>query len=121
MATIDIRFTPNGPGLCNCARCHQRLSTNAFAKNAHISRCPGKPGLIDFAKFPKYFTRDSIERGIFEPEQDRWATPDQIRALLSDAEFYSDRWGPDQCPPGLIPSARAVVKHCKAALAGGRS
>ena len=116
MSTIDLRFRPNGPGIVNCVKCSARLSSNAFAKSSH--RCPGKPGMLNWSKFPPYFTGDSIDRGIFTPEQDQFASPEQIRALLADAEFYSDRWGPDECPPGLVPSARAVVKHCRRALEG---
>lgn len=37
----------------------------------------------------------------------------QIKCLLSDAEFYSDRWGPDECPPGLKASAKATVAAIK--------
>lgn len=35
---------------------------------------------------------------------------EQIECLRSDAKFYSDRWGPDECPPGLKASAKATVK-----------
>lgn len=73
---------------------------------------------VDWRKFPPYFTGDSIERGIFKPETDTHASAEQISALLSDAEYYTDKHGPDMCPAGLIPSARAVVKHCRRALTG---
>lgn len=73
--------------------------------------------LIDIRKFPPYFMNDSIERQVFCPETETHATVDQVRELLADAEFYIDPHGPDTCPPGLISSARATVKHCRAALA----
>jgi hypothetical protein len=34
----------------------------------------------------------------------------QIEWLRSDAAYYSNRWGPDECPPGLKASAAATVK-----------
>lgn len=34
----------------------------------------------------------------------------QIECLRSDAKFYSDRWGPDELPPGLKASAKATVR-----------
>lgn len=34
----------------------------------------------------------------------------QIECLRSDAEFYCDRWGPDECPPGLKASAAATLR-----------
>ena len=36
-------------------------------------------------------------------------TPAQIEVLRSDAAYYCDRDGPDECPPGLIRSARATL------------
>lgn len=36
-------------------------------------------------------------------------TPTQIASLRSDAAFYCDRYGPDQCPPGLKTSARFCI------------
>ena len=38
--------------------------------------------LINWTKFPPYFTSDSIDRGIFQPETDTHATHDQITELL---------------------------------------
>lgn len=94
--------------------------------NAGPTHCPKcceefdarEAGLIDWRKFPPYFTQDSIERGIFKPESETHATPAQIRSLLSDAEYYADSLGPDQCPAGLVPSARRVIEHCRRALNG---
>lgn len=36
-------------------------------------------------------------------------TPAQIEVLRSDAAFYCDRDGPDECPRGLKLSARATL------------
>lgn len=33
----------------------------------------------------------------------------QIECLRSDAAFYCDRWGPNDCPPGLKASAVATL------------
>ena len=35
---------------------------------------------------------------------------DQIECLRSDAKSYADKFGPDQCPPGLKASARETLK-----------
>lgn len=34
----------------------------------------------------------------------------QINCLRSDAEFYCDKLGPDQCPSGLKRSAAATIR-----------
>ena len=65
---------------------------------------------MDWRKLPPYFVLDSIERGIFQPERDDWASPEQVRALKSDAEYYCHRLGPDMCPAGLKQSARALLR-----------
>lgn len=72
--------------------------------------------MIDYSKWPPYFVADSIEREIFQPESDTHASVSQVRALIADAKFYTDAWGPDQCPRGLKQSARAVLRHATAAL-----
>lgn len=72
--------------------------------------------MIDIRKFPPYFVSDSMGRGVFKPESDDFASEEQVRILLSDAEFYADKYGPDECPPGLKPSAKATIRHCKKAL-----
>lgn len=72
--------------------------------------------MFDITKLPPYFTGDSEERGIFKHDSDTHCTEAELRALLSDAKFYTDRDGPDQRPPGLKPSARAVIKHCRRLL-----
>lgn len=66
---------------------------------------------FDWTKLPRVFVDDSLERFIFEPKDDRWATRDELMSLRRDAEFYTDRWGPDECPRGLKASARAVLKR----------
>jgi hypothetical protein len=38
------------------------------------------------------------------------ATPKQLETLRSDAAYYCDRWGPDECPPGLKLSAKATLR-----------
>ena len=73
-------------------------------------------GKIDTSKLPNYLTTDSFDRGIFQPEHGDYCTPAQLRDLLADAEFYTDKWGPDECPPGLKQSAAAVVRHCRRLL-----
>lgn len=37
----------------------------------------------------------------------------QIECLRSDAAFYCDRDGPDECPPGLKRSAAATLRALK--------
>lgn len=81
-------------------------------------RCPDclaefkglKPRLIEFTTLPQYFRTDSIERGVFKPQTDTHATREQLEALLSDAEFYADEFGPDMQPLGLKFSARRTIK-----------
>ena len=70
--------------------------------------------MIDIRRFPKKFMQDSIDRGVFDPESDSEASVEQIKALLSDAEFYADQWGPEA--PWLKSSAKATVRHCRRAL-----
>jgi hypothetical protein len=73
--------------------------------------------LIDFSKWPRYFVTDSIERYIFKPKSATHATVAQVQELVDDAEFYIDPSGPGCCPNGLKQSARAVLKHARAAIA----
>ena len=73
-------------------------------------------GMIDIRKFPRAFKTDSEERGVFLHEHDDWASPAEVKELLLDAEFYSDKDGPDYCSKGLIQSAKATVRYCKVAL-----
>lgn len=37
------------------------------------------------------------------------ATPVQLEVLRSDAAYYCDRDGPDECPPALVRSAKATL------------
>jgi hypothetical protein len=75
-----------------------------------ITATIGKKELIAMGRLASmYFTQDSIERQIFKPESEMHATREQLRDLLDDAKFYSDANGPDECPDGLIPSAKRVV------------
>ncbi len=71
-------------------------------------------------KLPKgfwtVFAQDSAEREIFRPLKDDLATVDQLRDLLSDAEYYSGRWGPDMIWPGLKRSAKATAAKTRALL-----
>jgi hypothetical protein len=66
-----------------------------------------KTGLIDYSKCPRVFTDDNAERGIFRPDTGIHCTMRQLLALQSDARYYTDRHGPDECPHGLKASARA--------------
>lgn len=38
------------------------------------------------------------------------ANDEQIECLRSDAAFYCDRWGPDECPSSIKRSARATLE-----------
>jgi hypothetical protein len=71
------------------------------------------------SRFPR-FVDDSMDRGIFEPwnaklnsMQHEEATLEQMRALLSDAKFYADPFGPDECPAGIISSAKRLIEYAK--------
>lgn len=75
----------------------------------HCDRCPcdGDPELAMANEVGRSGSRVTIE-----------GSPEQIETLRSDAAFYSDRWGPDECPPGLKRSAAATLKAINARLAG---
>jgi hypothetical protein len=75
-------------------------------------------------RLPIKFFQDHDERGLESPEivkstQRHWfvrANDPNLHHLLSDAEFYADRWGPDgDGLEGLKASARATIKAIKAA------
>lgn len=59
---------------------------------------------------PMRFTRDSIDREVFEPEGPAMCSKEQAEKLLSDAEFYIEPYGPDEVDAGLIRSAKAVAQ-----------
>lgn len=69
-------------------------------------------------RLPRKFWNDHAERGlpagnyITESGNIVWitASDDEINEILSDAKFYSDRWGPDCIEPSLKRSAIATVK-----------
>lgn len=67
----------------------------------HCDRCPcdGDPDLVMAKEVRRSGSRVLIE-----------GTPEQLEVLRSDAAFYADRWGPDECPPGLKRSAAATLK-----------
>lgn len=43
-------------------------------------------------------------------------TPAQFSALLSDARYYADPYGPDMLPEGLAASARRLIPRIRATL-----
>lgn len=73
---------------------------------------------------PRAFYWDHFERDLPTPKMIQSnkahivvsADDPAVGDLLSDAEFYADRFGPD-CTPGLKASARATVAKIKKALA----
>lgn len=65
----------------------------------HAERCPSDDGEAGLCTE----VRSSGRRTQIE------GTPAQVECLRSDAAFYCDRWGPDECPPGLKRSARATL------------
>ena len=71
----------------------------------HTDRCPcdGNPDEAMAREVSRAGSRVLIE-----------GSAAQIECLRSDAKFYSDRWGPDECPPGLKASAKATVKALSA-------
>jgi hypothetical protein len=54
------------------------------------------------------FAQDSADREIFKARCNT-ATIPQLRALLSDANYYADKHGPDMIWPGLKRSARVTA------------
>jgi hypothetical protein len=67
----------------------------------HCDRCPcdGDPELAMANEVKRSGRRVTIQ-----------GTDAQIECLRSDAKFYSDKWGPDECPAGLKQSAAATVR-----------
>lgn len=77
-----------------------RLKVPAAFWDDHADRCPndGDPETAVAREVSRHGNRVLIE-----------GTEAQIRNLRSDAEFYCDRWGPDECPAGLKRSAAATL------------
>jgi hypothetical protein len=67
--------------------------------------------VIKWIDLPPRFTRDSIDREVFKPEGRAYCSDTQAARLLEDAKFYVEPYGPDECPPGLKQSARALVRR----------
>jgi hypothetical protein len=69
-------------------------------------------------RIPRRFFDDHADRALPTPTVHRatrahvWIdrTDPALAELVNDAAFYADRNGPDQCPPGVIPGARALLK-----------
>lgn len=76
-----------------------RLWVPAMFWNDHAERCPSDDGEKGICTEIREAGRRVLIVG----------TPEQIECLRSDAAFYCDRDGPDECPPGLVRSARATL------------
>lgn len=61
------------------------------------------------------FAQDSADRAVFKATANT-ATVPQLRALLSDAEYYGGPYGPDMIWPGLKRSARVTAEKVRALL-----
>lgn len=77
-----------------------RVVVGARFWDDHCDRCPcdGNPEQAMANEVGRTGSRVTVE-----------GTPAQIENLRSDAAFYSDRWGPDECPLSLKRSAAATV------------
>jgi hypothetical protein len=72
---------------------------------------------MSLLRIPRRFYEDHDERALPTPAVVKftkthiWIDADDaaLDELRSDAEHYAHRYGPDQCPPGLIPAARALL------------
>ena len=72
---------------------------------------------VDVLAVPAKFYDDHGDRDLPTPAEVRRAgsrvyidrNDPAIPALLSDAKFYADPWGPDELPPGLKVSAIRTV------------
>lgn len=72
----------------------------------------------DLLRIPVRFLEDSDERGLDTPHlvkrvrKDVWLIRRDdplLPALVSDAQFYADRWGPDGAPH-ITRAAKALLK-----------
>lgn len=81
-----------------------RITVPALFWDDHCDRCPcdGDPELAMAREIKRdkcYPSRKVIIEGTIQ----------QIEVLRSDAAFYCDRNGPDECPPGIKRSAKATL------------
>lgn len=67
----------------------------------HVDRCPcdGDPQTAMAAEVRRAGNRVLIE-----------GDARQLECLRSDAAYYCDKDGPDECPPGLVRSAKATLE-----------
>jgi hypothetical protein len=72
----------------------------------HSDRCPADNPETDMCDEVRRAGARVLVRG----------TAKQVECLRSDAAFYCDRDGPDECPPGLVRSAKATLDAIKRAL-----
>jgi hypothetical protein len=73
----------------------------AYFWDDHSDRCPcdGDPEQAMAREVKRSGSRVTIE-----------GTPAQLECLRSDAAYYCDRDGPDECPAGLKRSAAATLR-----------
>jgi hypothetical protein len=95
-----------GPGASDAPLRSLQLWVPAYFWSDHADRCPCDDPETDMATE----VREAGRRVLIE------ATPKQLEVLRSDAAFYCDRDGPDECPPGLVRSARATLAAIAKAL-----
>jgi hypothetical protein len=82
---------------------------------------------VRMIRVPARFYVDHMERALPTPAEVRgtarhvWIAADDphVSALLSDARFYAEPFGPDACPPGIIASARATIRAIESATTCG--
>ena len=84
-----------------------QLWVPAYFWSDHADRCPADDPETDMARE----LREAGRRVLIE------GSPKQIETLRSDAAFYCDRDGPDECPAGLKRSARATLDAIRKATA----
>jgi hypothetical protein len=75
----------------------------------HEDRCPCNNEATDMATEIRKAGRRVLIEG----------NAKQLETLRSDAEYYCGRDGPDECPPGLIRSAKATLAAVEAATRDG--
>lgn len=96
---------------------------------AAAARANGKKGgrprkAVEEIKIPNgWFLEDHRDRGLDTPtvlretKKHAWIAKSDpaLRELVSDARHYAHADGPDQCPAGIITSARALLRALAAA------